>query len=134
MKQKALFSLVFLCIVAFSCNNKEGKDPCTEFDKVDKEMLDLIDAINSKYYTNKRFLKNFNMEQVYWINYRDHHLKSVYPEDWSRYYRKEFGTEVFNPCKCKEMTRFTLERIKELKLWMKGGPKGQGDCPSLWKN
>lgn len=95
-------------------------------------MLDLIEQVRAKYQTNQRFLRNFNMEQVYWIQYRDTHLKAIYPEDWSRHYRKEFGKEVFNPCKCKEMTRYTKERIKELKLWMSGGPAEQDNCPSLW--
>ena len=121
-----------LIVLAISACQSEEKDPCTKFDEVDREMLGLINQIRTKHSDNKKFLSNFNMEQVYGINYRDHHLKSVYPEDWSRYYRKEFGKEVFNPCKCKEMTRFTYNRIEELKLWLSNGPSGQDECPSLW--
>ena len=123
----------FILISALSCGKSEHPDPCSEFDAIDREMLDMIKAIRTKYKSNKKFLSNFNMEQVYWINYRDHHLKSVYPEDWSRHYRQEYGKEVFNPCKCKEMTRFTKERIIELELWSSRGPAGQDECPSLWK-
>ena len=120
-----------VAMVIFSCSENR-EDPCTEFDKTDLEMLNLINQIKSKHGDNKKFLSNFNMEQVYWIQYRDHHLKSIYPEDWNRHYRKEHGKEVFNPCKCKEMTRFTKRRIEELKLWLNNGPSSQDECPSLW--
>lgn len=122
------FSFTFL----IGCGAKTEIDPCTRFDSVDLEMLNLIEKIRANHQSDKKFLSNFNMEQVYWINYRDHHLKSLYPKDWSRHYRKEYGKEVFNPCKCKEMIRMTEARIDELKLWLNGGIEDQSECPSLW--
>lgn len=131
--KRFLFPAVLISLFLYSsCNGPEDIDHCSEFDAIDLEMLNLINKIQTKHQDNKRFLSNFNMEQVYWIQYRDNHLRAIYPQDWDRKYRKEYGKEVFNPCKCKEMTRFTKERIKELKLWLKGGPGGQNECPSLW--
>jgi hypothetical protein len=126
--------IALLILFAVSCGKKENSIQvyCDEFDKLDQEMLELIGKIQQKYGENKKFLSNFNMEQVYWIQYRDHHLKSLYPQDWNRYYRKNFGKEVFNPCKCQEMTRFTKQRNDELRLWLSGGVSEQSECPSLW--
>ena len=129
---KAIILTGLIALFAFSCANVESQDPCSEFDVVDLEMLNLIEEIKTKHADNQKFLSNFNMEQVYWIQYRDHHLKSLYPKDWKRHYRKEYGKEVFNPCKCKEMTRYTKDRIEELNRWLEGGPSDQDDCPSLW--
>ncbi|WP_424962922.1 lysozyme inhibitor LprI family protein [Ekhidna sp.] len=129
---KKLAIIFFAGVILTSCTPKNDVDPCARFDTVDGEMLDLINQIRSKHKDNKKFLSNFNMEQVYWIQYRDHHLKSLYPKDWDRHYRKEYGKEVFNPCKCKEMTRFTEKRIEELKLWLGNGVSNQDECPSLW--
>lgn len=125
--------LVFL-LTLVSCSTQESsEDSCTSFDALDLKMLNLIEQIQLKHKDDAKFLHNFNMEQVYWIQYRDTHLKAIYPRDWSRHYRKKYGKELFNPCKCKEMTRYTQERIKELKLWLNKGPEGQDDCPSLWR-
>ncbi|SNS53480.1 hypothetical protein SAMN05421640_0561 [Ekhidna lutea] len=128
---KYLFFL-FIALTLYSCDENQPKDACSEFDAVDLEMLNLIDQIKTKHAGNKKFLSSFNMEQVYWVQYRDHHLKSIYPEDWNRHYRELHSKEVFNPCKCKEMIRFTKSRIEELELWLTNGPKGQEECPSLW--
>lgn len=129
--RKVLLTATIIC--GFIGCTSESVDPCAEFDAVDREMLDLISQIRAKHSADKKFLSNFNMEQVYWIQYRDAHLKSIYPKDWDRSYRKEYGKEVFNPCKCQEMTRYTRLRIEELELWLSGGPSGQDDCPSQWK-
>lgn len=127
---KKIIPVLAVCL-AFSCS-RNSEDPCTEFDAVDLQMLELIEQIESNHRSNKRLLSNFTMEQVYWTQYRDHHLKSIYPEDWNRHYRAKYGKEVFNPCKCKEMTRFTKARIEELKLWIQKGPTGQSECPAIW--
>lgn len=109
-------------------------DPCTQFDEVDRQMLDMVETIKSKHADDAIFLERFKMEQVFWIQYRDRHLRALYPRDWDRHFRKKFGKEVFNPCKCKELTRFTMNRIKELEHWLEGGVKGQDECPSFWND
>ena len=95
-------------------------------------MLDLITLIKEKHKDSTLFLERFDMSQVYWIQYQNRHLRALYPEDWDRHYRKKYGKEVFNPCKCKELTRMTAARVEELKMFLKGGPDDQKECPSIW--
>lgn len=134
--------LIILGFAAFSCGGGEtsvidSDDPfsiCTSFDETDRQMLDLIAEIEQKNAKDKEFQRAFTMEQVYWIQYRDSRLKAIYPKDWSRHYRKNFGEEVFNPCKCLELNRMTLRRIEELNLYLEEGPKDQMDCPSKFND
>ena len=125
---------IFLMGLTVACSQSTGDntDPCTQFDKVDKEMLDLIESIENKFVGDQLFKKALTMSQVYWIQYRDRHLRALYPEDWDRHYRKKYGKEVFNPCKCKDLTRMTQARIEELKMWVEKGPNNQAECPSTW--
>ncbi len=117
-----------------ACQNKsEAKlDPCTELDQVDKEMLDLLESIKTMHKSEEFFQKRFEMSQVYWIQYRNRHIRALYPKDWDRNYRKEYGKEVFNSCKCKDLIRMTKMRIEELNMWIDGGPSNQKECPSSW--
>ncbi|GAB4241388.1 MAG: hypothetical protein Tsb0034_18410 [Ekhidna sp.] len=124
--------IIALMTLSFSCSSEVTTDPCSAFDRIDREMLDLISEIETKNANKKEFLKAFKMEQVYWIQYRDRHLRAVYPKDWDRYYRKEFGKDVFNPCKCMEMTRMTRRRIEDLQVFTTNSPDEQKNCPSIW--
>ena len=60
-----------------ACQNKsEAKlDPCTELDQVDKEMLDLLESIKTMHKSEEFFQKRFEMSQVYWIQYRNRHIR-----------------------------------------------------------
>ncbi|MEM8568371.1 MAG: hypothetical protein AAGF85_18060 [Bacteroidota bacterium] len=119
----------------FSCQNKINEaDPCTEFDQIDKEMLDLMEEIKTKHRTDAIFLKRFEMERVYWNQYRDRRLRAIYPQDWDTHYRKKFGKEVFNKCKCKELLRMSKNRLIDLKLYVEEGPAEQEKCPSMLGN
>jgi len=128
MKKLILGLLIATALVG--CHSET--DPCSEFDAIDLEMNNMIEEIRRVHSDKKMFLYWFNLEQVYWIQYRDNHLRTIYPNDWDRHYREEYGKELFNPCKCKEMTRYTKDRIKELKYWFDNPPKGQDECPTLW--
>ncbi len=124
---------LYLCLILSACENQpKNVDPCTEYDQVEKERLDLVASIETKFEKNGFFRKRFTMSQVYWIQYRNRHMRALYPQDWDRQYRKEHGEEVFNTCKCKELTRMTKARISELKMWIEGGPTDQQECPSTW--
>ncbi|MFT6866521.1 MAG: hypothetical protein ACJA08_001352 [Cyclobacteriaceae bacterium] len=120
-----------LAIVGCRSENKESDIACTDFDKLDIEMMQLIDKIESKFTGNKSFLEAFKMEQVYWIQYRDRRLRSMYPKNWDTHYRKNFGKDVFNPCKCQELLRLANNRMDDLDLYMEGGPQNQKNCPSI---
>lgn len=104
---------------------------CAEFDALDARILELIDQVKQEHANDRIFLKAFNMEQVYWIQYRNRRIRSLYPKDWNTHYRKKYGKDVFNPCKCKELVRLSEKRIEDLEMYVKGGPRDQRDCPSM---
>ncbi|MEO9872335.1 lysozyme inhibitor LprI family protein [Ekhidna sp.] len=106
-------------------------DECKKLDVIDAEMQRLIAKIKAKYSSEELFEKRFEMSQVYWIQYRDRHVKALYPLDWNTHYRKEYTKEVFNDCKCKENNRMTLIRIKELAFYLEESEE-KGDCPAIW--
>ncbi|MEM7108522.1 MAG: hypothetical protein AAF519_09880 [Bacteroidota bacterium] len=135
MKKKSHLISIPIVLIMLACNSqKEEIDPCTEFDQIDKEMLDLMEEIKTKHRTDAIFLKRFEMERVYWNQYRDRRLRSIYPQDWDTHYRKKFGKEVFNKCKCKELLRMSKNRLIDLKLYVEEGPAEQEECPSMLGN
>ena len=117
---------------AFSCNQqKEPYADCTNFDELDRQISYIIDQVEGEYAKDDEFLAAFNMEQVYWIQYRDRRLRAMYPKNWDRHYRKIYGREVFNNCKCLELSRLARTRIKDLKMYLEGIPNDQKGCPNI---
>lgn len=109
-------------------SEKKFGSKCEELDHVDKQMLDLHEAIKQSYAEDPKFLRRLMDAQVYWIQYKDRHIKSIYPLD-SKYYKRTFGPD-YNECKCAEAARLTRLRIEELKLWVEGVTAIYEDCPT----
>jgi hypothetical protein len=103
---------------------------CATFDEIDVKIVALMDEIQIKHKGDRPFLDAFNMEQVYWVQYRDRRLRAIYPKKWDQHYRKNNGKKVFNPCKCRELLRLSERRIEDLQMYLIGGPIDQQDCPS----
>jgi uncharacterized protein YecT (DUF1311 family) len=103
-------------ILLISCQSNPKQNPCDKFDALDLKMLKLIELIEKKNSSNKRFLNSFKESQIYWIQYRNRQLKALYPLN-NEHYEKEFGSD-YNLCKCVEHTRLTKIRIKELERWV----------------
>ncbi|MEM6525932.1 MAG: lysozyme inhibitor LprI family protein [Bacteroidota bacterium] len=123
---------IFVILIITSCSGNHNEvEPCTSFDAIDLEMLNLIEEIKQNF-TDRSFKKKFDLAQVSWIQYRDRHIRAIYPKDMDRDYRKVYGREEFNNCKCQELIRMTRIRIEQLKMFVDGGPKDQADCPSEW--
>lgn len=122
-----------LLLVFFACGTP-AKDPykdCTRLDEIDASMLKKIKTIESKYADDASFLEKFKMEQVYWIQYRDRRIRALYPKKWDLYYRKEYGRETFNNCKCIEMVRLTGRRLEDLAIYLDAVPSDQQGCPII---
>lgn len=131
--------IAFLLLAIFSgCNEKSKNSPytsmdyleiCEEFDSYAFEQKELLAQIREKYKADQTFITRFNEEQISWIQYQDRRLRSLYPKDWDRFYRKNYGVETFNGCKCKELIRLSEIRKKELMVYLEGTDPSQENCP-----
>lgn len=122
------FYLLMLLIALSSCGKKSGyENPCKELDAVDLEMLNIHKQIQKEYADDPLFLQKLQDAQVYWIQYKNRHIRSLYPKD-SKFYKKNYDKQ-YNYCKCAEAARLTVLRVKEMKLWLDGKHSGN-DCPS----
>ena len=126
LKMKKI-SFISLLILIYACNSSEEyRTNCQELDAADLEMISVHKEIMTKYKSEERFLKRLQDAQVYWTQYKDRHIRSLYPLD-KKYYEVNYGN-TYNQCKCKEATRLTQLRVKELRVWHEGSD--QGECPT----
>jgi hypothetical protein len=111
----------------------EAKTECQKFDTLDKEMRRVLNEIRTQYKSDQVFIKKLNSSQAYWIPYMNSHVRAIYPKDWDRVYRKEYGRTEFNECKCKELNKLMFKRIEDLTAFL-DPDYGQDDCPGVMKN
>tara|TARA_X000001036_G_scaffold417974_2_gene436410 strand:+ start:268 stop:669 length:402 start_codon:yes stop_codon:yes gene_type:complete len=126
-----LFLFIILIVNGCQFEKKNNMDACKKFDELDTKILGLMDKIEVKHKGDRYFLEAFSMEQVYWIQYRDRRLRAIYPKKWDQHYRKNYGKEVFNSCKCKELLRLSERRVEDLQMYLMNGPADQQNCPSM---
>ncbi len=129
LSYKALF-LISIIIGAASCTNQNATAPCDEWNALAVEMKTVMDQIKANYESETLFLKRLGESQVYWLQYKERHMKMLYPEGYD-ITRRKYGEETFNPCKCKELTRLFKLRVDELKVFRDGPRKGQEECPTF---
>lgn len=127
-----IISTLLFAISLTACNQQES-DPfksCDNFNQLASKMEIVIGEIKNKYEGETQFLKRLDNAQVYWLQYKERHMKMLYPEGYD-VTRKKYGREVFNPCKCKELERLFDLRVDELKTFLNGPRKGQEECPTF---
>lgn len=127
---KPLIFVILSSIVCGGCSESALLTPCTEFDQLDRKMLDIHEEIKVQYASHENFLKKLRDAQVYWLQYRDRHIRALYPQDKKKY-KEEYG-DTYSQCKCDEMNRLTKLRIIELEIWLNGSDMHRG-CPSSIK-
>lgn len=126
---KQICTFIFTSFIFLSCNQEETKnykDICKEFDNLAIEQKQILEEIRVKYNSDKNFIKRLNEEQISWIQFQDKRLRALYPNDWDSHYRKIYGKETFNACKCKELIRLSRIRNNDLKVYL----VGDSDCPA----
>lgn len=128
MKKNWYLVLVVILSTAACTQQNKDFDHCEELNVVDREMLDIIDQIEEKYKDDQEFLTRFKDAQIYWIQYKDRHVRAMFPYK-KKYYKENFGM-TYNYCKCKEWIRLTKLRNKELRRWLDGPSKEQEECPN----
>lgn len=85
------------------------------YKKTDKELNDVYKQILIKYKDDKEFISKLQKAELAWIKYRDAEIEAIYPEED----KSNYGS-VYPMCVNQIMTEITRQRIKELKLWLKG--------------
>ncbi|GAA5041939.1 hypothetical protein GCM10011506_43990 [Marivirga lumbricoides] len=120
-----------IIIIAFSCNNSKSEyaNFCDELDAVDLEMNNKVEEIQKKYANKKAFLKRFNSAQIQWIQYKNRHIRAVFPLK-KEMYSEQYGKD-YNYCKCEELARLTKLRNNELERWLKPS-ENKENCPASW--
>lgn len=121
---------VVILLFTYGCAEKKTYEPCDRWNELANEMQVVIGQIQKKYEGETLFLKRLDEAQVYWLQYKERHMKMLYPSGYD-VTRKKYGKEVFNPCKCKELSRLFELRVDELKVFLEGPRKGQEDCPTF---
>ena len=131
-------TLICLAIILIAGCSKKSKNPyegldyeqvCEEYDKYAILQRDLLQQIRTKYSSDKNWIARFNQEQIAWIQYQDKRLRSLYSQDWDRFYRKNYGVPLFNGCKCKELIRLSKLRNDDLNVYLLGPDPSQEECP-----
>lgn len=135
--------LTALLICSCSDNQKDSKqpiidseeisklDPCSQLDVYDRQMLDLYEEVMVKYKDDFDFINWFKQSQIYWVQYKDRHVKSLYP-DKNDSYKRKYGMQA-NYCKCEEWTRMTKRRIEDIEVFLGKGSDRYKDCPTVIK-
>lgn len=124
MPQERYFVLtvIVLLLLLSGCNkNTKNLSECEIYDSLDLKMLQTYDSIEKKYEGNKEFLKRLVLAQVDWIQYRDTHIRLLWP-------LKKENYDNYVECKCKVLNEFTRIRIEQLQVWIK--EEEMFDCPS----
>ncbi|HHP7240518.1 MAG TPA: hypothetical protein ACFCUD_02540 [Cyclobacteriaceae bacterium] len=142
---RSLSILLIIITLHFSCsqNKTESKlislieertsnaeTECQRFEMLDQEMRDMLNNIRTKYQSYPEFIKKLNASQAYWIPYMNSQVRALYPKDWDRFYRKNFGRKEFNECKCRELSKLILTRIKDLSIFLESD--SIDNCPVIF--
>lgn len=110
----ALAGILFLNSCAEQQEESINHDFCAQLDAIDLKMLNLIKEIEEKYKADKAFIKAFKDAQVYWVQYRNRHVKAIFPLS-PRKYAYDVGE-----CKCEVYRDLTQDRVKQLQKWVEG--------------
>ena len=122
MKKLAIiFSLIFSVLSFAQTQTEMNIDSYNQYLKVDKEMNVVYQKILKKYSTDKLFLKKLKVAQNLWIKFRDAEVEARFPEENKKL---EYGS-MYPMCVNDYLNKLTLERIKQLKVWLNGIPEDE---------
>lgn len=96
-----------------------NKQAYQEFKKADDELNRVYSQVLKKYKNDKIFISKLQKAELAWIKFRDAEIEAIYPKE-----DKSFYGSVYPVCVNMDMTEITQQRIKELKLWLKGVQEG----------
>jgi len=123
MKRLTLFGFLFAVGLSSAGVSADTEPSCV---KADAELNRVYKKILKTYKDDPLFLKKLKVAQRAWIKFRDGHMDSVYPADDKR----EYGS-IYGECSCNDEAQVTQARVKQLKVWLKGIPEGDGCSGSV---
>ena len=92
-----------------------------DFTKADEELNRVYHSIRSAYSSDTLFLKQLHVAQRAWVAFRDAELTALFPQQEN--IRLHYGS-VYPMCHNAVLTRLTLDRIKQLRVWLDGIEEG----------
>jgi len=122
MKNLLIFVILTLSFNCFSQTQAEmNKELNAEFNKTDKQLNEIYQAILSKYKSDLVFVENLKKSQRLWIQFRDAELEMKFP---AKNKQLEYGS-LYPMCVSIYIKELTEERIKTLKEWVSGTDEGE---------
>lgn len=120
-KKLQIFVIFFLSIYGFSQSQMEMNETAnSSFEKSDKELNVVYQKILKEYKTDVLFLKSLKTSQVLWIKFRDAEMLTRFPDPNDLNYGS-----IYPLCYSQYKEGLTLERIKNLKVWLVGFKEGE---------
>lgn len=126
-KMCVLLLFGFISHYAFAQTQMEMNDAeYNKYRKADKELNEVYQKILSEYKEDTAFITSMKKAQRIWVQFRDAEMLMMYPEREAGYYGS-----IHPVCWYTYLTELTTERIKKLKLWLRGDEEGNSCSPSL---
>ena len=97
-----------------------------EYEQADKELNKTYRQILAEYKSDPAFVANLKKAQRLWIQWRDAEMKSLYPDREEGYYGS-----IHPYCWNTSLARLTLERTKQLSIWLQGVEEGNACASSV---
>ena len=72
-----LLTLIILILNSCRFEKNNEVDVCATFDEIDAKIVASMDEIQIKHKGDRPFIDAFNMEHVYWVQYRDRRLRAI---------------------------------------------------------
>lgn len=120
-KVKILLCLFF---IQFSLNGQTQTELNEQYKQeyivADRKMNEVYQEILLVYKEDSLFLKKLKGAQRVWIQFRDLHVESLFPEE----NKQEHYGSVYPLCYWNEMTTLTKQRTEQLTLWVDGLSEG----------
>jgi uncharacterized protein YecT (DUF1311 family) len=121
MKTALSIILIFLSINLFSQTQKDMNDGAQlEYVRANGKLEVLYQEIRQQYNKDKEFIAALEQSAKLFRQFRDAEVKLHYP---AKNARQEYGS-INSTCVNQLLTQLTLQRIKELNIWLVGIQEG----------
>jgi uncharacterized protein YecT (DUF1311 family) len=122
MKNLLLTAFIFLSLNSFSQTQKDMNDGSQmEYIKANGKLEVMYQEIKQQYSKDKNFIAALEQSAKLFRQFRDVEVKLHYPSDNPK---QDYGS-INSYCVNQLLTQLTLQRIKELNVWLVGIQEGE---------